>query len=218
MTRPLITKGWQKIHDAASRFHDRRKVINSLRLISRENFIDLPRGEVVAVILGRNMGHYLEEFYDYYRGIGVKYFIYTDNESSDNSIDIVSKWKNSVILSTNLNFKKYQNLIRQEITTKYCTDGWRLAVDPDELFDFNGSSRMSVQQLGQFLLEDGFTGVVGQMLDMVSGKRLSEISRESFSETISTNIYYSLNNIVEYSYFDQKMPFSGLVRNNVISD
>lgn len=214
----IFIKGIRKIENSASEFMTYNHVKRSVKWMSGNRFINLPMGEVVVILLCRNMSHYLEEFYEYYKSIGVKYFIYADNDSNDRSLDIVSKWKNSVILSTELNFRHYQTYIRQQISKNYCSEGWRLAVDPDEIFDFVGSGRFTIQDLAKSLLDDGYTGLIAQMLDLVSGDKLIDRESESFADSISKNRYYSLENITNYKYFDRDVPFSGLVENNNISN
>lgn len=214
----IISALSEKISGITSRLQVANHVTRSIEWECGEKFINLPAGEVVVILLCRNMAHYLDGFYDYYKSIGVNYFVYTDNGSNDNSIEIVSKWKNAVVLSTDLNFRKYQSYIRQIISVKYCSDGWRLAVDPDELFDSIGMENLSIQEFAKSLLDDGYTGLVAQMLDLVSGKSLIEGARESFSDTIKFSKYYSLENITDYHYFSQRIPFAGLVKNNTVAN
>lgn len=212
----ILYKGTRRISDFASVLRTRNHVKRSVKWVAGEKFIDLPADDVVVILLGRNMSHYLQEFYEYYQNIGARYFVYTDNGSNDNSLDIVSKWKNSVILSTDLNFREYQTHIRQEISRNYCTEGWRLAVDPDELFDYVGSDNFTIGQLAKSLLADGYTGLVAQMLDLVSQHSPIESSNESFAESIRRSKYYSLNNIKDYKYYEPAVPFSGLIKDNVV--
>ena len=214
----VFTRGIAKVGGLASEIRTRDHVRRSIKCLSDKKFIELPMNEVVVVLLCRDMSHYLEEFYEYYKSIGVKYFIYADNGSRDDSLEIVSKWKNTVVLSTELNFRDYQVYIRQEICKNYCTDGWRLAVDPDELFDYVGSEKLTVGDLAKSLLSDGYTGLVAQMLDLVSDSSPLEISKEKFSDSIKRNKYFSLEDITSYKYFDNSVPFSGIVKNNNVSN
>lgn len=214
----VLQKGTKRVRDYASFLKRRDHVKRSIKWIAGEKFINLTTEDVVVIFLARNMSHYLHEFYEYYKNIGVRYFVYADNGSSDDSLDIASQWKNSVILATNLNFREYQTDIRQQISQNYCSDGWRLAIDPDELFDFVGSDKISIGQLAKSLLSDGYTGLVAQMLDLVSDRSPIECSNEKFSESVKLNKYYSLDNISDYQYYDESVPFSGLVNNNIVGN
>ncbi|MXP44613.1 glycosyltransferase family 2 protein [Allopontixanthobacter sediminis] len=218
MTQGLISKGLSKVGAAASALWTKNYVRKSLHWVSGEKFIDLPSGDIVVVLLCRNMAHYLEYFYEYYRSIGARYFVYVDNNSSDNSVDITARWKNSITLSTDLNFRDYQTPIRHEISKSFCTEGWRLAVDPDELFDYAGSEKMCIRELGRSLLDEGYTGLIAQMLDLVPDRSLVEESSLSFYESTKSSKFYSLDCLTDMDYFSSNVPFSGLVENNMISN
>ncbi len=55
------------------------------------------RTEALKELARRN---YLDYFYHYYREIGATHFLYLDNGSTDDSLDKLSKWKNSIILKS----------------------------------------------------------------------------------------------------------------------
>lgn len=194
------------------------QVRNSLKHVTGEKYIHLPEGEVAVILIGRNMSHFLEYFYDYYVRLGAKYFVYTDNGSTDNTMSIVSKWKNAVILSTDLYFRDFEMPIRREISTRYCSDGWRLAVDPDELFDYIGSGTMSLSALGGSLRRRGYNGLVAQMLDLVPDASLGQHASKSFEESVRLSRYYSLNEISAFDYDDPAVPFAGMAVGNVLPD
>ncbi|MBN8843237.1 MAG: glycosyltransferase family 2 protein [Sphingomonadales bacterium] len=194
------------------------KVRDSLILVSGPKFLDLPEGKIAVVLMGRNMEHYLEHFHDHHRAMGADYFVYCDNGSTDRSLDIVSKWKNTVALSTDLNFRDYQIPIRQQITHRYCSDGWRLAIDPDELFDYVGADRLSLPELARSVRERGYTGVVAQMLDMVPDADLASNALRTFEQSAAASKYFSLDQITSLPYSDSDVPFSGLVRDNTLPD
>ena len=200
--------------DTVSKF----QVRNSLKHVTGEKYIYLPEGEVAVILIGRNMAHFLEYFYDYYVRLGARYFVYTDNGSTDNTMSIVSKWKNAVILSTDLCFRDFEMPLRRDISTRYCSDGWRLAVDPDELFDYVGSGTMSISALGGSLRQRGYNGLVAQMLDLVPDANLGQHASKSFEESVRLSRYYSLKEISAFHYDDPAVPFSGMAVGNVLPD
>jgi len=193
------------------------RALYSFKLIKGPKYINLKKDEIVCIILFRDMGYYLEYFYKYYRSIGVNYFICVDNGSTDDSISIVSKWENTILLKSELNFKHYQRELRQIATTRYCSDGWRLAVDPDEILEYFGSKKISLQTLIGDLEKNKFTGVVAYMLDMIPENKLSEISKTTFEESIKRNVFYSLDDIYSYGYYDKDCPIHGIIKNNKLN-
>lgn len=194
------------------------KVRASLQRVAGPSFIELPEGEVVVILLGRNMEHYLDYFYEYHRMLGANYFIYCDNGSTDRTLEIVSKWPNAIVLETHLDFRDFQIPIRREISSRYCSNGWRLAIDPDELFDYVGSEKFSLQELARRLRGSGHTGLVAQMLDMVPDDDLATSSRRSFEQSVIASKYFSLEQIDNFSYYDDRVPFAGLVYDNTLPD
>lgn len=218
MVFEATSRGARGLINRADQIRRRAYVANSMKWISGSRHIILPHGEVVSILLARNMSHYLDGFYEYHRNLGVKYFIYVDNGSTDNSLDIVSRWSNATVISTQISFRKYQSDIRRHISSHYCTEGWRLAIDPDELFDFVGSEHSSIRDLVRSLSEDGYTGLVAQMLDLVCEGAVEKRKHETFSQAMRSCEFYSVDDIDDFGYFDRYMPFSGLVRNNVISN
>lgn len=212
----FIKRSIDNLHGREQKRRKRSIAKRSIKCLSVTKYIDLPEGEAVAVLLSRDMSHYLEGFYEYYRRLGVNYFIFLDNGSSDNSLDIVDKWNNAVVLTSDLNFRLFQNELRQIISTEYCSDGWRLAVDPDEQFDYIGSDKLSLQALLQSLSVDGYTGLVAQMLDLVPEFSLDGLAKMTFHNSWDSHVYYSLDDIDCLSYFDERVPFHGLIKDNVV--
>lgn len=210
----ILHRSVSKISREYKDFCNKMIVRRSLKHICGSKYISLPDNEVVVILLGRNMAHYLEYFHDYYSRMGVKYFIYADNGSTDRTIDIVSRWSNTVVLATDLNFRAFQTPIRQEISTRFCSEGWRLAVDPDELFDYVGSDKLSVVGLTKTLEDRGYNGLAAQMLDMVSDEPL--YSLKSFEENAKDSKYYTLENISSFEYKDRRVPFSQLADRNKV--
>lgn len=211
----LVDRSIAKIKRNHRSLSDTLRVRRSLKHVAGPKYIYLPEGQIVVVLLGRNMAHYLCHFHDYYSDLGVKYFIYADNGSTDDTIEIVSRWSNTTVLSTDLNFRDFQIPIRHEISTRYCSDGWRLAVDPDELFDYVGSQKFSIIELAKSIKDRGFNGLVSQMLDMVADSELLN-NTDSFAKSVEKSIYYSLKDITSFDYRDRNVPFSGLADSNIV--
>ena len=210
----VAAKSRRKYRDASLAFQVRM----SLQHVAGEKYINLPSGEVAVILLGRNMAHYLEHFHDYHGARGARYFVYVDNGSTDETIEIVSKWKNTVVVSTDLNFRQFETPIRQQISTTFCSEGWRLAIDPDELFDYVGSDKLSIPQLANSLRERGFTGLMAQMLDMVPDANLLDHSAVPFSESVERSIYFALDDISSFDYHDRDVEFSALINGNTLPD
>jgi Glycosyl transferase family 2 len=180
-------------------------------------FFNLNENEIACVAIGRNMSYYLDYFYEYHRDIGVTHFLYIDNDSSDCSLERLSRWKNAIVLSSNVNFKEFQLELRRIAVQKYIGKGWRLAIDPDELFEFAGASKMNLVGLTKLLKEKGQTCVVAQMLDLVSNVPIHKADELGYEETVKKSKYYQTSNIKSYEYFSTEVPFYGLLKSNSLT-
>lgn len=191
-------------------------VAKSMKLIYGEKYFNLNQSDIAVIAVGRNMSYYLDYFYEYHRALGATHFLYVDNGSSDESFQKLRKWKNAIILSTDVNFKHFQPEIRQIAVKKYISEGWKLAIDPDELFDYAGSDHLNLVELTKLLNHLGYTGLVAQMLDLVSNDKIAGKNDTLFEDATKSHIYYNVDNIESYDYLSKEIEFSDLVENNIL--
>jgi hypothetical protein len=142
-------------------------VRNSLSLVHGPTMTQLADDEVALVILGRNMGYFLDHHIRHHLASGVSHIVYIDNGSTDHSIEVVKQFPNVTIAHCAASFRDFQGLIRYFANTLYLKGGWRLAIDPDELLAYPGSDRIDLPELTRRMSARGHTSLVAQMLDVV---------------------------------------------------
>lgn len=177
----------------------------------------LQDNQVALVLVGRNNGCFLDENIRRHLAMGVEHIVYVDNESSDNSIQIVKQHPNTSVFLTSLSFYDYQNIIRKFAVSRILGSGWVLAIDCDEIFDFVGSDKMRLPDLVELVTRRGHTCVVSQMLDLVPDCTLEEAEKLSFAESIDHFTHYSLKEIQAENYASPLAQLSYFLSQNRVS-
>lgn len=124
--------------------------------------------DLLAFIVLRNETVRLPYFLDYYRKLGVKHFLFIDNDSSDGFIDRVGAEPDCSVWHTRASYKasKYGVHWLNYLLRKYGTGHWCLTLDPDEFLVFPHSDSRSLTELTAYLEQEGKTSFFSIMLDM----------------------------------------------------
>lgn len=177
-----------------------RHVGGRVRLLHGPAMTRLKDDQIALVIVGRDVGYFLDHHIRHHLALGVSHVIYMDNESSDDSIDIVRQFPNVTIASCTAEFRTHEGRIRHLANTRFLRGGWRLAIDPDELLDYPGSDRIDLPELTRRMSARGHSALVAQMLDMVHDGPLSETAGMDFAQAAQHFDCFSLRNISEKPY------------------
>jgi hypothetical protein len=161
--------------------------------------------ELVVICIVRNGRIYVDSFIKYYFALGVKHIVFLDNGSTDNTIQIASKYNNVTILKTDLPYSKYENLMKNYLARRFSKGRWNLCADIDEFFDWPFSQIVSIGSLLRYLNAKGYTAVVAQMLDLFSDLPLAEV-RDDPEEDVTKNYkYYDISNISKVTYMYSRL-------------
>ena len=190
----------------------------AMRHVAGPRRFDLQDHEVALVLVGRNAGFYLQTFVDYHRAFGMDYFVYVDNASDDDSVDIARAMPNTIVGSCDLPFRDYESVLRYEAATRFLRGGWRLFIDFDELFDYPGSDRTPLPDLIQHMMARGHTALPAQMLEMVPPGKLSAYQGMDFDQTIKAFNSYSLADIRKVDYHDPELRIRWFFHQNRITN
>lgn len=156
--------------------------------------------QVALVIVGRDVGYFLDHHIRHHLKLGVSHIVYVDNGSTDDSISIARRFDNVTIARCTADFRNHQNQIRYFANTKFLKGGWRLAIDPDELLDYPGSDRIDLPELTRRMTARGHTALVAQMLDMVYDGPIADTDSMDFAEAERRFDRFSLMNITDKPY------------------
>ena len=179
---------------------------------------DIAPGEVLAIVLVRDGGYYLDAFLDYYRGIGIRHFAFIDNGSTDDTLDRLAGESGVTVDRSTLPLAQYEDLLRAYPANAYGRDRWCLYVDMDEVLDFEGRAARGIGALTGYLEARGYTALVAQMLEMFPKAPLAEAARLSFEDALAEFVYFDISTVDRHAYHDPAIDFSYLLAQNEVSD
>ncbi|MEM5476604.1 glycosyltransferase family 2 protein [Pacificibacter sp. AS14] len=128
----------------------------------------IEKDDVLLVCTLRNERIRLPYFMKYYRDLGVKHFLFVDNDSDDGSreylmdADDVSVWHTMASYRNSLFGVHWMNWIAR----KYCHNHWTLTVDVDELFVFPFCDTRPIPALTDWLDSSGIKSFSAMLIDM----------------------------------------------------
>lgn len=128
----------------------------------------IEKDDVLLVCTLRNERIRLPYFMKYYRDLGVKHFLFVDNDSDDGSREYlegeedVSIWHTTASYRNSLFGVHWMNWIAR----KYCHGHWTLTVDVDEFFVFPFCDTRPIPALTDWLDNSGIKSFSAMLIDM----------------------------------------------------
>ena len=190
----------KRLGNRLERYKHRLRFAASLRHIHGPRHRFAGPEEVTLIALVRNGSDYLEAFFEYYRSLGIRHFVFFDNGSDDDTIAQIRKHPGTAILQSRLPWGAFENTFRSYAARRYATDRWCLIVDMDEIFDFQGRVEIGLTGLVQYLSAKGYTAMMAQMLEMFPKAPLRDVARMPYPEVLEAFTYYDLSEISAYPY------------------
>lgn len=163
---------------------------------------DLASDDVVVVAVIKQAGYYLDVFFDHYRALGVKHFVFVDNGSTDGTLERIKSEPGTIILESNLKISKYEVEFRRHAAQTFARNHWVLFADQDELFDFEGSAVLGVSGLARYMQANGYTALMAQMLDLFPDASIQSYAKATFQTVADDFQFYDLTEIIRYDYHD----------------
>jgi hypothetical protein len=177
-------------------FPEVRKVVGFFsRHISGPKEIKASENELVVLCKVQNGQYIIASFIEHYFALGAKHIVFLDNESIDNTVSIARQHKNVTVLQCKLPFKTYVEGFLNFLLDQFGKNCWCLCADIDEFFDYPFSDIISLKEFLSYLNKNSYQAVVAQMLDMFSGKPLSQADKGCFSR--GTYGFYDIADIVK---------------------
>lgn len=174
---------------------------NNVKHIYGLKNVNYKTDELIVLCVVRNGETYIKSFVEHYNSLGVKHIVFLDNGSTDNTINIASKYSNVSILQTHCPYQKYETLMKRYLVKKFSKNRWNLFADIDELFDYPFSNIINLCELLTYLNNNSYTAVVAQMLDMFSnGSSFQDLIVNKNDSLKELNKYYDISNISKKNY------------------
>lgn len=149
---------------------------------------NIEKDSPILICLVKNDLKKIKEMYNHHKKIGIKNFVFIDNNSTDGTIEFLKEKEDVDLISSNI---KYCTLAREawinRILYHYGYGHWFLVVDSDEMYNYIDSENIKIDEHINRLLKNNIRRELSFMLDMYS----------------KGEIFKNVDNFVDkYSYFD----------------
>lgn len=145
----------------------------------------------IVVCTQRNNIVYLREFLPYYRKIGVRHFVFIDNNSNDESLDYLQKQDDVTLFSAPYAFNGVKKAGWKLQALSYVgLNHWYLWLDSDEFLVYQGMEDINLGTYIKVLESKNILNVGGFMLDMYPEYQFFDMEK-------SVDAFYK-----DYRFFD----------------
>jgi len=158
------------------------------------------RQEAVVLCVIKNGGSLVRAFIEHYLKLGFKHLFFLDNGSTDNTIEIISSYKQTTLISSEAPFRDYYVTFKNFLIQSFGPGKWCLVADIDEFLMFPLVQKLS-DVLG-YLEHECYNSVIIQMLDVFSEEGIlltaqatAQPQRWTLAQLKKTFAYYDLNHI-----------------------
>lgn len=152
-----------RLRHRLSALRDAATVGLSFRHLHGPERISLADDQAGLVLLARNVEWFLPAFLDHHFALGVAHVLIVDNGSTDRTLDIARRDRVTVLQST-LPVKRHEVRMRAMAARRVLRGGWVMFADADEMAEMPLGAPLP--RLLSYANAQGFTTVVGQMLDL----------------------------------------------------
>ena len=138
--------------------------------------IKLRPNDVIAIFTAYNEAERIPYFLSYYRALGVDHFLAIDNNSSDNTRELLSAQPDVTYFHTTCSYveSKAGRLWTSELAAHYGMGRWCLTLDLDEQLVYPGSEYLNLKSVCKYLDRHGYEGIFTVFLDMYSSASLAD--------------------------------------------
>lgn len=163
--------------------------------------------DLILVFCARNEETRLPFFLEYYRKLGVSWFLAVDNASEDGSLEFLKSQKDVLLWRTQGSYRKarfgmdWVNFLLQ----KYAKNQWVLSVDPDEFLVFPHQGTRPFRALLDWMDAGSIRSFGAMLLDMYPKGKLSKAIYDKGQNPLDVSPYFDPQNYqsrIEKFYFN----------------
>lgn len=204
----MLSQRWRRVAwrlwRAPTRIMERhiriRRLRHRIQHIHGPETLDYGPEELLAICVVRNGERYIRSFLDHHFQLGIRHIVFLDNGSTDDTVEIARLYPSVTILSCDLPYRKYENVMKRYLARRFSRNRWNLCVDVDELFDFPYSDSISLSDFLAYLNRSGYTSVIAHMLDMFGDQPLARSAPEPGGDLRESYPFFDVSNISKSDY------------------
>jgi hypothetical protein len=142
-----------------------------------DNTDRIKRGDILLFSTMRNEKVRLRYFLDYYRELGVTHFLIVDNDSADETRDLLSAQADVSLWTTRASYKRSRFGVDwlNYLQSRYGHGHWTLTVDPDEFLIYPFCDTRPLRALTDWLDASAIKSFSAMLLDMYPKGRIQDM-------------------------------------------
>ena len=174
--------------DGAMRRRAWRRFIASFRLRPARGHSVRQTGPLVFAVM-RNEALRLPRFLEYYRQLGAAGFVIVENNSNDETLEILRRQGDVLLYRTSASFVRKEAWL-DFLLRRHGTDRWCLVVDADELLDFPGGAELGLSGLAAQLENGGWNALHAVLLDLYPPGSVSTVDYRAGGDYFDLDWYF----------------------------
>ena len=167
---------------------------------------NIKKSDLLLYSTMRNEGVRLPYFLSYYREMGINHFLFVDNDSTDGTLDYLSRQPDVSVWHTSASYKRSRFGVDwlNWLQMRYGHEHWCLTVDPDEFFLYPFCDTRPLRALTDWLDASSIKSFGAMLLDMYPKGRIDAQPYEPGQNPIDIASWFDPGN-----YMIQKNPQYG---------
>lgn len=148
--------------------------------------------------------------------MGVDRFFFVENDSTDDTVDVLSRYDNVHVFSTKGSYKKsfFGCIWRLKLFRKYGHDYWCMVVDADEMFIYPDYENTSLKEFCKKLESENFLGYRAIWMQMYSDRPVRQTVWEDKTDPLELCPYFDIDShkpgphpkVMQWEYTLDKAP------------
>ena len=157
---------------------------------------EISKSDLILICVEKNDIVKIKKFITHYRNIGIKKFVFLDNNSIDGTKDYLKKQKDVILLETKEEYSSKKRIAWiNRIIAHYGDDRWYVVVDSDEFLVYDNFENIKIDKVVEYCKNKKYKRARALLLDMYA----------------TSNYYLNGNKekfIEECNYFDKDSYFN----------
>ena len=212
---PLASRLISALSRRLSDLRERRLVAGAFRLVHGPGRVPLQPDQAGLVVLVKDAAWFLPAFLSHHFALGVAHVVVVDNGSTDRTVEIAAAHDHVTVLHNPLPAKRHEVRLRAMAARRVWRGGWTMFADADEMAEVPGGLTPLLRYAGA----QGFTGVVGQMLDLCAPGDQRGMAGVEYPAAITACDTYTLERLTRHPYHDTTgIGFHWFLKDNICAD